>query len=281
MNFNNHLCRNKFLLLEDLLKVHFQETSEKINLCSVFVQNRAVVKTVPVEKILNDFRFDFLMILNEVTPQEATPESKEFHFFNFISIMSHVPFREQSFGPEVNQHTVGNMRKVHVVEKLFPMLFIHKVDSFQLKDDVVIDHKIHAIFLVKFNIIPVDRQFHLPLDLEPLLFQKVLQCGFISGLQQPTVILTVHLHGDPSNVRKELILPVVLCYQVHRYSFNGRALPSKFLKNLFEKSVRNEIEKARALMSAECKTRISSLKSVLRASFQKHFYNKKYLISLE
>lgn len=39
--------------------------------------------------------------------------------------------------------------------------------------------------------------------------------------------------------------------------------------------------KAGALMFAECKIWIPSLKSVLRASFQKHFYNKKYLISFE
>ena len=55
MNFKNLLCRNKFLLLEDLLKVHFQESSEKINLCSNYVQNRAALVTVPVGQILNDF----------------------------------------------------------------------------------------------------------------------------------------------------------------------------------------------------------------------------------
>ncbi len=55
MNFKNLLCRNKFLLLEDLLKVHFQESSEKINLCSNSVQNRAALVAFPVGQILNDF----------------------------------------------------------------------------------------------------------------------------------------------------------------------------------------------------------------------------------
>lgn len=64
--------------------------------------------------------------------------------------------------------------------------------------------------------------------------------------------------------------------------FNWSSLrSSKSLENLFKKSTKNEMKKAGALMFAECETWISFWKSVLRARFQKHFYNKKYLISLE
>ena len=109
--------------------------------------------------------------------------SKQFNPLYLAIIVSLIPLRIKPVRPEVNQHTVWHMSKVHVVEKLFPMLFIHKVNSLQLKDDVIIDNEIHSVSLVKFHLIPVDRQFNLPFYLEPLKFQKIFKSRLISRLQ--------------------------------------------------------------------------------------------------
>ena len=51
MKIKNLLCRNKFLSLEELLQASLQDSSQKINLCSSSVLNKAAFVAVPVEKI--------------------------------------------------------------------------------------------------------------------------------------------------------------------------------------------------------------------------------------
>ena len=51
------------------LRVHFQDSSQKINLCSSLVLNKAASTAVPAKEIFIDFQTDFLKILSRRRPQ--------------------------------------------------------------------------------------------------------------------------------------------------------------------------------------------------------------------
>ena len=86
------------------------------------------------------------------------------------------------------------------------MFVSNELNGFQFNYYIVIYYQIHPICLVELNIIPIDRQKHLPLNFMPVLLQQISHCSFISGLEQAIMVFVIYLHSYPCNIHKELIL---------------------------------------------------------------------------
>ena len=118
----------EFNFIRRISKARFQKFFEE-NKTFVLEQSSLVkdghleefTKTI-FDRFLNRFFNDF----------ELATQSKELYPLDIAIRVPLIPLRIESIWPEVNQHTVWHMRKVHVVEKLFPMFLINKVHSFQL-----------------------------------------------------------------------------------------------------------------------------------------------------
>ena len=95
------------------------------------------------------------------------------------------------------------------------MFFFHKRNGLQFYNDILVYDKIHPISLVKLNIIPINGQKNLALYFISLLFQQIFQCCLISRLKKTRVVLPMNFHGDARYISKELILLVVLLYEIH------------------------------------------------------------------
>ena len=116
------------------------------------------------------------------------------------------------------------------------MIVVNKVYCLQLNYDVVVHHKIQPICLVKLYIIPIDWQKNLTFHPVAFKFQQVLQCSFVSRLQKTSMILAVHLHRHTRYVSKELILLIMLFYEIHIFPFidyNTALLNPQFFLRFF------------------------------------------------
>ena len=142
---------------------------------------------------------------------------QKLYFIDFVSQgITFIPLTVETVWTEVDEHSVRQMSEVHVVPQLAAVLGIDMADGLQLNDDVVVDDQVHAVGLVKLNVVPVNGQEHLAFYFVTLLLQHVLQGCFVGALQQSAVVLAMHAHGLARNVLEELVPFVILTNCVHK-----------------------------------------------------------------